>query len=153
MSKNRKSIGQWLSETFGSSHKAISEKLTAEEYSQFTAEAGALQPDQEDESNEPADEEKQPLKQDAGSGEPTLEQRVAALEASLTAEKQKGTDLQAKLDATQKKLQQSEEQKAKLRQAVNPLGAKDAVDTEDTDEPFLTAADQEARQAWKDSQA
>lgn len=151
MSSNRKTIGQWLTEKFSGSHKAISEKLSAEEYSAFTAEAGALQPAQEEEGSEAADDEDP--KPDAGTGEITLEQRVAALEASLNAEKKKGTQLQAKLNETENKLQQAETQKAKLRQAVNPLGAKDAADADASDEPYLTAADQEARQAWKDRQA
>jgi uncharacterized coiled-coil protein SlyX len=152
MSKNRKSISQWLSDTFGNSHKAISEKLSAEEYSAFTAEAGALQPEQEEEGDGPAGD-PDPQAATGQTSEPTLEQRIAALEASLTAEKQKGTGLQAKLDAAQKKLQQSEEQKAQLRQAVNPLGSKDAADVDAAEDQFLTAADQEARKAWTESQS
>jgi hypothetical protein len=150
MSKNRKSISQWLSDTFGSSHKAISEKLSAEEYSAFTLEAGALQPVQEEEDSH-EDPDPSPAPAAGGHEELTLEQRFTALEASLTAEKQKGTQLQAKLTETESKLQAAVEQNAQLRQAVNPLGSKDAADVDASDEDFLTAADQEARRAWKDA--
>lgn len=156
MSKPKRSVGQWLNDVFGGSHKSISESLSAEQYNQFVAEASKLQSadGSEEEESEDSEEEESETGEGKKAENVNLESRVQALETSLKANqaalkaetKAKNVALK-QLEETQGKLQQSEEQKKKLRDAVNPLGDEDITDSDS--QPHLTNADIEARKSYK----
>lgn len=166
MSKPKKSVGEWLSGLLGASHKAVSENLTAEQYSQLVIDAGKFRASQEakeddDEANETDDEEDQdeesetPDPKNADSKNSSFEARLSALENGLvTAKNALKSEQKAhkatttKLTETEGKLKLAEAQKGKLRQAVNPLGDEDITNQESQD-TGLTKVDIEARESWK----
>lgn len=165
MSKPKTSIGDWLSRTFGSSYKTISEKLSAEEHDAFVKDAEKLQSDESfdsaqddgDESDDDGDEstDPDPKSSEKGKGADTIEARLTALETSyaasqkaLKAEQKTNKTLNSKVTELEGKLKVSEEQKAKLRNAVNPLGDEDVTNT-DAEAAHLTKADIEARENFK----
>lgn len=173
MSKPKTSIGNWLSRTFGSSYKTISEKLTAEEHAEFVKDAEKLQTDDEsdddedesddDETEDTADEDTTadpaPTSAEKGKGAPTIEARLSALETSyaasqknLKAEQKTNKSLTSKVTELEGKLQASEEQKKKLRNAVNPLGDEDVTNSAGEEE-HLTQADIDARASFNRSKA
>ncbi|MCE6987489.1 hypothetical protein [Dyadobacter sp. CY323] len=157
MSKKTKSVTAWLSEKFGISHKAISESLSAEQYSQFVGEAEKVAADDlTGEGAEDSEAEKQLENKDAdATAIKALEGKVTNLEAQLTAantalegEKKAHESTSAKLVETEGKLTASEAQKEKLRQAVNPLSDEDLVN-KGSENNGLTQADIQAREAYK----
>ncbi|WP_254562135.1 hypothetical protein [Dyadobacter diqingensis] len=161
MSKPKKSVVTWLSDAFGISHKIISESLSAEQYAKFLEEAGAVQSsvesdetDEDDEDEDLEDENETPDPKNADPKGSTVEARLSALEKGLATAKNalkseakahKATT--AKLTETEQKLKLAEDQKGKLRQAVNPLADEDAT-TSAKDGEFLTQADIDARESY-----
>lgn len=164
MSKPKTSIGDWLSRTFGSSYKTISEKLSAEEHDAFVKDAEKLQSDDDegddgDESDDDGDEstDPDPKSSEKGKGADTIEARLIALETSyaasqkaLKAEQKTNKTLNSKVTELEGKLKVSEEQKAKLRNAVNPLGEEDVTNSAGEEE-YLTQADIDARASFNRS--
>lgn len=160
MSKPKRTVGQWLNDVFGLSHKSISENLSTEQYNQFVAEASKLQSadDSEEEESEEESEEEQETGEGKKAENASLESRVQALESSLKAtqanlkaETKAKNNALKQLEETQGKLQQSEDQKKKLRDAVNPLGDEDITNSES--QPHLTNADIEARKSYKQNRS
>lgn len=167
MSKPKTSIGSWLSRTFGSSYKTISEKLTAEEHAEFVKDAEKLQPEEEGEEEEGESEEEDetdeestdPTPKSTDKGANTIEARLTALEtnlknseAKLKAEQKTNSTLTSKVTELESKLKASEAQNKKLRNSVNPLGDEDLTNSEG-EESHLTQADIDARESFKQRQA
>ncbi|WP_149242590.1 hypothetical protein [Dyadobacter sp. 32] len=161
MSKPKTSIGDWLSRTFGSSYKTISEKLSAEEHDAFVKDAEKLQSDGDegDESDDDGDEstDPDPKSSEKGKGADTIEARLTALETSyaasqkaLKAEQKTNKTLNSKVTELEGKLKVSEEQKAKLRNSVNQLGDEDVTNSAGEEE-YLTQADIDARASFNRS--
>jgi len=166
MSKSKKSVGAWLSDVFGTSHKAISENLSTEQYNQLVIDAGKFRESEEskqqDDEADETDEEETTDSEQTDPKNSSFESRLKALETGLVAaqnalkaEKKvskglttKLSEAEIKLTETQTKLATSEEQKTKLRQAVNPLGDEDLTNKEDST-AGLTQADIEARKSYK----
>lgn len=165
MSKSKKTVVEWLSGLLGASHKTISENLTAEEYNQLVLDAGKFRASEEakqddDDANEPDDDDDDIITPDPVDA--TFEARITALESgfataknALKVEKRANKDLSIKLSAaeskvteTENKLAASEEQKKKLRNAVNPLGEQD-ISNQDGGNVGLTQADIDARASFK----
>jgi chromosome segregation ATPase len=162
MNKPKGGVRGWIESVFGTSHKAISENLSAEDYNSFVADAEKLQAtDETDDEDSEEQDESDPDPQNIDPQNKSIEDRISALEkglatanAALKAEKKVSKDLQSKLTAaetklteTQTKLSVSEAQKKKLRDAVNPLG-EDLSDDNPKDE-YLTKADIDARESYK----
>ena len=142
MNKPKKGIVAWLSDVFGSSHKAISENLSAEQYNEFLKQAEKLQPEElEKEKTDPKN-----LESDQRISE--LEIQLGVAQSEL--EKEKGISATAigEQNKLQQKLEEAEAKNKKLRQAVNPLGEED-ISNQETNNNGLTQSDIAAREVWK----
>lgn len=144
MSKPKKGIVAWLSDVFGSSHKAISENLSAEQYNEFLKQAEKLQPEeseQEEEKPEPKN-----LESDQRISE--LESQLGVAQSELKKEKGVSAAAIGEKNKLQQKLEEAEAKNKKLRQAVNPLGEED-ISNQETNNNGLTQSDIAAREVWK----
>lgn len=166
MSKQKTSVKDWVLGVFGSTHKKISESLTAEEYNTFVSEAGQLKP-RSDTSDEEEEAEEQKSEEQNGDGKTKQEEATKTLKMTeYDALNKAKADAEAKvvaLEAEKKQLEQSEtklkaevkqkeEYITKLKASLNPLGEKD-LNNADDEAPVLTQADREARKAWEERQA
>lgn len=166
MSKPKKSATQWLGDAFKNSFKALSEALSPEQFDQFVQDAGALQPEDSEETEESEETEtgtetgEDPQNADPASGGPTdadLKAQVASLTTklensttALNAEKKAHEGTAAKLADAQNALSASQAKYSKLRQAVNPMADEDLTNKEnDNSTASLTKADIEAREEFK----
>jgi len=144
MSKKAISIGAWLGEFFGTSHKAISESLSTEDYNQFVSEAEALAQSDQAEALAAAN-----LKNTDLEGQmQTLQQKLTDTQTAFNAEKKTHEETSAKLADAQTKLTVAEDNNKKLRDAVNPLGDEDLTNNQG-ENSHLTKTDIEAREAFK----
>lgn len=172
MSKNKKSIGAWLSDVFGTSHKTISESLSIDDYNKFVKEAelirAASKTDDDDDSSDDDDDNDDDQDDEGKGADPknidpkkvdpkslSLEDRIKALESGFDAsqallkdEQKKSQGLSEKLVEANDKLKAAEKEKKKLRNSVNPLGDDDIVNNDSKNEG-LTKVDIEARESWK----
>ncbi|WP_439555059.1 hypothetical protein [Dyadobacter sp.] len=173
MSKPRLSIGAWLDQVFGKTHKDLSETLSTEQYNDFvkgaTSIRGAVDTEEEETqdtagdgqevkgSKEAAESKTEVLDTDLSAKVLALTNQLSEAQSALTTEKEahaatagKLTEAENSLKETTTKLEASELQKQKLRDAVNPLGDEDLSNKEGTGaDAGLTKTDLEAREAHK----
>ncbi|GLU54451.1 hypothetical protein Dfri01_39120 [Dyadobacter frigoris] len=169
MSKNKKGIGAWLSDVFGTSHKSISENLSTEDYNNFVKEAELIrassktdddEDSDDDDDEDPVDKKEtvDPKNTESKKKDPknlSMEERIKALESGFDAaqallkdEQKKSKGLSEKLVEANDKLSASEKQKNKLRNSVNPLADED-ITNKDGQNTGLTKVDIEARESYK----
>ncbi|MGM9509549.1 hypothetical protein ACS5NO_17570 [Larkinella sp. GY13] len=169
MKKPTFSVGKLLSTLFPKSHKAISEKLSTEEYNAFAAEAGVLKGDPEgeviaatvetvtaDETDQEAtstpaeaapDEEVTGESASPEAGEMTstdYQARIQILENQVTQLTADKTAAQSRITDLQAQVQQKDEYITKLKASVNPLAESDASNGAGADDG-LTDTDRQAR--------
>ncbi|GAB3911578.1 hypothetical protein GCM10028803_53380 [Larkinella knui] len=169
MKKPTFSVGKLLSKLFPQSHKAISEKLSTEEYNAFAAEAGVLEGDPEGEviaatvetvNADVTDPEATSTPAEAAPGaeapaEPAVPEasemtsthyqaRIQALENQVTQLTADRTTAQNQVTDLQAQLQQKEGYITKLKASVNPLAEADASNGAG-DGDGLTDTDRQAR--------
>lgn len=149
MNKPKFSVGKLLSKLFPQSHKAISEKLTTEEYNAFAAEAGVLEGDPEGEviaatvgtvtqtDPDPTSSPAEAAPSAEATGQPAgpeasemtstdYQARIQALESQMTQLTTDNETAQSQITDLQAQLQQKDEYITKLKASVNPLAESDA---------------------------
>jgi len=175
MSKNKKSIGAWLSDVFGTSHKTISESLSIDDYNKFVKEAELIRAASKTDDDEDSDDDDDDDDDDAGDqggddkgADPkntdlkkvdpknlSMEERIKALESGFDAaqallkdEQKKSQGLSEKLVEANDKLKSAAKKNKELRNSVNPLGDEDLIN-KDPENKGLTKVDIEARESYK----
>jgi len=171
MSKNKKSIGAWLSDVFGTSHKTISESLSIDDYNKFVKEAELIraasktddEEDSDDDDDDAGDQDDEGKGADPKNTEPkkvdpkslSMEDRIKALESGFDAaqallkdEQKKSQGLSEKLVEANDKLKSAAKKNKELRNSVNPLGDEDLIN-KDPENKGLTKVDIEARESYK----
>jgi hypothetical protein len=165
MSKPKMTVAQWLGDKFKNSFKTLSETLSTEQFNEFVQEAGALQPDNAEETGEGNQGEGAEGSQDPKNAAPAgpgpestdLQAQVQALttklevaNTALASEKKAHEATTAQLTAANAAKSAAEATSNKLRQAVNPLGNEDLVNQDpEKRNQGLTKTDIEAREAYK----
>ena len=158
MNKPKTTVGDWLKSVFGGSYQKISEALTAEEFSGFVNEAGALHPRSDTEEPESKAQnaettgEQLDTKTLKMADYEALTKAKADGEAKITLLEAEASKLKAELEQSQSKakaeLKQKDDYVAKLKASINPIGEED-LNTVGAEAPILTKSDVEARKAWE----